>query len=136
MSHPYFDFEETLLWKVINKGIEDLTDNQDITETTRREYIVGYLCSLLKDFIKLELDGAEIIELSNKGSYGHIINEEGKEIEISYLAICIYKGKNEVYLFDCDERFNVIGDTVHSSIEEAKATINNDIEINWKSRIG
>ncbi|RKP55558.1 hypothetical protein D7Z26_10270 [Cohnella endophytica] len=135
MSHPYHDFEGTLLWNLINNGINDLSNNQDINEMTRREYIVGYLYSQLKDFIKTELDGAEIVELSNKGSYGYIIDEDGNEIEISYLAVCNYKGKSEFYLFACDNRFNVIGDTVHSSIEEAKATKNNDFEINWTTRI-
>lgn len=40
MSHLYKQFENTPLWVVINKGIDDLVENNDIEETTRREYIV------------------------------------------------------------------------------------------------
>jgi len=49
MSHPYKQFENTPLWAVINKGIEDLIENEDIKETTRREYIVGYLWKLISE---------------------------------------------------------------------------------------
>lgn len=47
MAHPYEIFEETPLWDIINKGINDLVENNDIEETTQREYIVGYLCELI-----------------------------------------------------------------------------------------
>ncbi|WP_176522503.1 MULTISPECIES: hypothetical protein [unclassified Bacillus (in: firmicutes)] len=47
MSHPYEKFENTPLWKVINQGINDLVENNDIEESTKREYIVGYLCKLI-----------------------------------------------------------------------------------------
>ncbi|MDF2067624.1 hypothetical protein [Bacillus sp. Cr_A10] len=49
MAHPYELFEGTPLWEVINKGIDDLVENNDIEETTQREYIVGYLCKLIKE---------------------------------------------------------------------------------------
>jgi hypothetical protein len=45
--HPYKEFEKTGLWKALNKGIRDLVENQDLKETERREYIVGYLCKVL-----------------------------------------------------------------------------------------
>jgi hypothetical protein len=45
--HPYKEFEKTGLWKAVNKGIRDLVENQDLKETARREYIVGYLCTVL-----------------------------------------------------------------------------------------
>jgi hypothetical protein len=51
MSHPYEQFENTPLWKVINKGIDDLVENNDLEETTRREYIVGYLCKLIDESV-------------------------------------------------------------------------------------
>ncbi|MFF2879185.1 hypothetical protein ACFVR2_23115 [Gottfriedia sp. NPDC057991] len=43
MSHPYVKFENTPLWNVISKGIDDLVENNDIEETTKREYIVVFL---------------------------------------------------------------------------------------------
>jgi hypothetical protein len=49
MSHPYKKFENTPLWSVVNKGIKDLVENNDIEETTNREYIVGYLCKLISE---------------------------------------------------------------------------------------
>lgn len=49
MSHPYKQFEGTPLWETVNKGIDDLVENNDIEETTRREYIVGYLCKLISE---------------------------------------------------------------------------------------
>jgi hypothetical protein len=47
LSHPYEEFEETELWKALNKGILDLVKNKDLKEITRREYVVGYLCKAL-----------------------------------------------------------------------------------------
>ena len=34
---------------VINKGIDDLVESNDIEEMTPREYIVGYLCKLITE---------------------------------------------------------------------------------------
>ncbi|USK32580.1 hypothetical protein LIT25_18540 [Bacillus sp. F19] len=48
MEHPYKEYENTELWNLISKGIDDLSENQDLQELTRREYIVGYLCKLIK----------------------------------------------------------------------------------------
>ncbi|MFJ7975729.1 hypothetical protein JNUCC23_10970 [Peribacillus sp. JNUCC 23] len=49
MSHPYKQFENTPLWNIINKAIEDLVDNNDIEEKTQREYIVGYISKLINE---------------------------------------------------------------------------------------
>lgn len=49
MAHPNEIFEGTPLWCVVNKGINDLVENNDIEETTQREYIVGYLCKLINE---------------------------------------------------------------------------------------
>jgi hypothetical protein len=49
MSHPYKHFENTPLWIIINKAIEDLVENNDIEEKTPREYIVGYISKLIKE---------------------------------------------------------------------------------------
>lgn len=47
MTHPYKSYENTELWKNINQIMDDLIENQDIIETTKREYIVGYICENL-----------------------------------------------------------------------------------------
>lgn len=49
MSHPYKHLEGTPLWKVIDKGINNLVENNDLEEATSREYIVGYLCKLINE---------------------------------------------------------------------------------------
>ena len=42
--HPYTRFEGTPLWRALERALDDLVTNRDLVETTRREYIVGYLC--------------------------------------------------------------------------------------------
>jgi hypothetical protein len=44
MSHPYVDYESHPLWVVIEQAIDQLVENNDLTEQTPREYIVGYIC--------------------------------------------------------------------------------------------
>lgn len=46
-KHPYMEFERTPLWGAVEKGIQDLIDNQDLVATEHREYIVGYLCKII-----------------------------------------------------------------------------------------
>jgi hypothetical protein len=45
--HPYVRYENTELWKALEKGISDLVENQDLKELEQRDYIVGYLCKVL-----------------------------------------------------------------------------------------
>jgi hypothetical protein len=46
-NHPYVQYENEAIWKVLSKGINDLVSNGDLEEKTARSYIVGYLCKLL-----------------------------------------------------------------------------------------
>ncbi len=48
-KHPYSDFEMTEVWRVLDKAIQDLVSNKDITEQTANEYITGYLVKRLSD---------------------------------------------------------------------------------------
>ncbi|BBF45456.1 hypothetical protein lbkm_4223 [Lachnospiraceae bacterium KM106-2] len=41
---PYGKYQNTELWNLVEKAIEDLVENDDLEERTAREYIVGYLC--------------------------------------------------------------------------------------------
>ena len=43
-SFPYEEFRDCRLWKVIEKSLDDLKENQDIDITTEQDYVVGYLC--------------------------------------------------------------------------------------------
>lgn len=44
MKHPYVEFENCEIWKVVESAIDDLVRNQDIKLTTSRDHVVGYLC--------------------------------------------------------------------------------------------
>ena len=55
MNHPYKSYEETELWDKVNQIVEDLINNQDIEETTKREYIVGYICKNLSNKFKIDI---------------------------------------------------------------------------------
>ena len=47
MSHPYTEFEDTALWKVVDAALAELEQNRDVKLSTAREYVVGYLCQQL-----------------------------------------------------------------------------------------
>ena len=49
MIHPYENFENTDLWKKLDQVINELVENQDIKELTKREYIIGYICKKLAE---------------------------------------------------------------------------------------
>ncbi len=46
--HPYLAWEGTSLWRVVEKAVGDLVENQDLIENEYREYIVGYICKLIE----------------------------------------------------------------------------------------
>ncbi len=39
----YQEYKENPLWEIVDKAINDLVENDDIVETTARDYIVGYI---------------------------------------------------------------------------------------------
>lgn len=45
---PYEMHRGTPVWKLVDKAINDLVENKDLVETTRRDYIVGYICEKLE----------------------------------------------------------------------------------------
>ena len=45
---PYEMHRGTPAWQLVDKAINDLVENEDIVETTRRDYIVGYICEKLE----------------------------------------------------------------------------------------
>lgn len=68
------------------------------------------------------LDGATVLFYTQKGDYGTVNYPNGEHADhVSYLAICTYDGTSEFYLFLCDDKYNVITDTLCSSIDECKA---------------
>lgn len=47
--HPYEQYEQEAVWRVLERGIKAMVKNGDIGENTAREYVVGYLAKLLTD---------------------------------------------------------------------------------------
>lgn len=54
--HPYMKYEGSPLWNVLDKAMDDLVENTDIKETTRREYIIGYLIECIAKNIPCSRD--------------------------------------------------------------------------------
>jgi hypothetical protein len=52
LEHPYKEFEQTQLWELIEKALDELITNRDIELTTRKEYVVGYICKTLGPKLK------------------------------------------------------------------------------------
>jgi hypothetical protein len=46
-EHPYKKYESHRYWRLLNKGIAHLIENEDLVEKAARPHIVGYLCKLL-----------------------------------------------------------------------------------------
>lgn len=69
--------------------------------------------------MKKEIDGAKTIKYTKNKNFGLVEYENGENNAINFLAICNYDQKEEYYLFACDEQFNVLGDTLHYTIDEA-----------------
>jgi len=46
-KHPYKLYENTPLWKAIDKAVSDLVENRDLVEDEYHEYIVGYICKVV-----------------------------------------------------------------------------------------
>jgi hypothetical protein len=51
MSHPYEAFENTPLWQTVDRALAELEHNRDVTLSTPRERIVGYLCQRLSEHL-------------------------------------------------------------------------------------
>jgi hypothetical protein len=43
MNHPYEEFKDDPLWRVVEDAMRDLVENGDVSEQTSRAYIVGYI---------------------------------------------------------------------------------------------
>ncbi len=50
--HPYVDYEADPLWPLIEKAIDDLVRNKDLVENEDRNYIVGYICKVVRKGLK------------------------------------------------------------------------------------
>lgn len=48
-THPYKQYEDGPVWRVLEKGIKALVKNGDLKETTARSHVVGYLAQLLHE---------------------------------------------------------------------------------------
>jgi hypothetical protein len=88
-----------------------------------------------------EFDGASLVcfaEISGAirptGKTKHVRDGEAVATA-SGLAICQYEGDSSFYFFYCDEDWEVLADTFHSTIEDAKEQAEFEYEgisSNWK----
>ena len=69
-----------------------------------------------------QLDNADVLEWAwSDAPFYHIADTDGANpIAIHGLAICRYRNGEPFYRFACDHAWEVIGDTDHASIQEAK----------------
>lgn len=42
--HPYEQYENSDLWRVVTESIADLQSNNDIIITTNEKYVIGCIC--------------------------------------------------------------------------------------------
>ncbi|WNF23366.1 hypothetical protein [Mesobacillus jeotgali] len=83
--------------------------------------------------IPSELDGASVIHITKnslENTFGYIGFVDDKRnlidtIDITAVAICRYDGSVECYLFSCGINWEVIGDKVYDTIEDAKKSAMN-----------
>lgn len=71
-----------------------------------------------------EIDGARVICYATRSEtldFGIVSQEDGRDVAITALVIAQYEGKNDFYVFACDENWQVLGDTVHESQEKSTA---------------
>jgi len=47
LAHPYKGFKGSILYKRVDRAILELAKNGDVQITTRREYVVSYICQAL-----------------------------------------------------------------------------------------
>lgn len=87
--------------------------------------------------IPRELDGAKVImylENRESNNFGFVRYEDHDEI-ITGIAITKYENDHWYYVFDCDLNWNVIGDTLHYSMDEAIECVKNSYNIKEKELI-
>ena len=49
MKTPYDKYRNNPLWTVLEQGINDLVDNQDIVFQTVPDYVIGYIVKKLEE---------------------------------------------------------------------------------------
>jgi len=45
----YNEYQNTDLWKKLDKILKDLEENSDIEITTKRDLVIGYICKKLQE---------------------------------------------------------------------------------------
>lgn len=96
------------------------------------------------DLVPAEINGAGVllyVRLDERhratGRCNHAINGVPAPA-FAGLAICQYVGDDSYYLFYCDERWQAVTDTWHSSLDDAKAQAEFEFQgvtTTWQPRI-
>jgi hypothetical protein len=75
-------------------------------------------------FAPSTIDGAEVLLTADIGAARrtgrtrHVV-DGAVRTDVSHLAIARYPGGDEVYLFSCDDAWEVVTDTCHDDVREA-----------------
>jgi hypothetical protein len=94
-DHPYRRFEETTLWKTVDRAIGELVENQDLGEKALRYYIVGYLIQELVNAGLVGMNNPDDVCEQHYGTYmnlsmrpldGETILLEGNSHSLEFLA--------------------------------------------------
>ena len=59
LNHPYLEFENTSVWTILEKAINELEGNKDLKLTTPKEYVIGYVCKQLTEADVLNTSAAQ-----------------------------------------------------------------------------
>ena len=47
MSHPFHEYKDTALWRVVAAAVAELEATREIAVATAPDYVVGYICQQL-----------------------------------------------------------------------------------------
>tara|TARA_B100001971_G_C17716399_1_gene299025 strand:+ start:68 stop:436 length:369 start_codon:yes stop_codon:yes gene_type:complete len=122
MTHPYKDLEDDPQWAILQEGIRELEENDDLSLTTNSNYVVGHLIKKLteKEEIKLGLSKDEalvLFELVSRFSEKDELKIEDESEERVLWSICSMLEKSLADPFKPNYR-----DILESSRENLKQT--------------
>lgn len=71
------------------------------------------------------LDGAKVLFFTPKDDYGIMYDTAGNAVEyLKYLSICKYDNGEGYYLFKCNEKYEVVSDSLWESIDMCMGVAN------------
>jgi hypothetical protein len=92
--------------------------------------------AMLKD-IPNTIDNANTLFIAETEGLFDLLDRDGKQVEIVFIAVCQYDSSEGFYLFGCDKDFNThtdyYYDDLNEALEDAKRVYNLE-KIDWRQR--